>query len=84
MLNWFFQRKKDTQYAFELVNDYSTPKELIEAKESMFLISKNLASPMGANLTAFGNKKNAEEMLKMKGGKLFTCPELNNHFAKGK
>ena len=35
---------------------------------------------MGANLTAFGNKKNAEEMLKAKGGRLFTWYELNEHF----
>lgn len=76
--------QNDTQYVFELVNDYSAPKELIEAKQSTFLISENLSSPMGANLTAFGNKKNAEEMLMAKGGKLFSWTELNNHFKKGK
>lgn len=80
----YSKEKKDTQYAFELVNDYSSPKELIEAKQSTFLISENLSSPMGANLTAFGSKKNAEEMLKAKGGKLFTWSELNAHFKKEK
>ncbi len=78
----YSKEKKDTQFAFELVNDYSTPKELIDAKQSTFLISKNLSSPMGANLTAFGNKENAEEMLRAKGGKLFTWPELKSYFSK--
>lgn len=80
----YSKEKKDTQYAFELVNDYSSPKELIDAKQSTFLISKNLSSPMGANLTAFGNKQNAEEMLGAKGGKLFSWTELKTHFEKGK
>jgi copper chaperone NosL len=80
----YSKEKKDTQFAFELVNDYSTPKELIEAKQSTFLISENLSSPMGANLTAFGDKKNAEEMLSAKGGKLFSWSELNDHFNKQK
>ena len=80
----YSKEKEGTQFAFELVNDYSTPKELIDAKQSTFLISENLSSPMGANLTAFGNKKNAEEMLKAKGGKLFSWSELNNHFQKEK
>lgn len=80
----FSKEKKDTQFAFELVNDYSSPKKLIEAKQSTFLISENLSSPMGANLTAFGDKKNAEEMLATKGGKLFSWTELNEHFNKGK
>ena len=80
----YSKEKKDTQFAFELVNDYSAPKELIEAKQSTFLISENLSSPMGANLTAFGDKKNAEEMLSAKGGKLFSWSELNDHFNKQK
>lgn len=80
----YSKEKKDTKYSFELVNDYSSPKELIDASEGVFLISKNLSSPMGANLTAFGNKKNAEEMLKVKGGKLFTWPELKNHMSASK
>jgi copper chaperone NosL len=80
----YSKEKKDTQYAFELVNDYSSPKELIEAKQSIFLISKNLTSPMGANLTAFGNHENAKKMLGAKGGKLFNWSELNSHFDKQK
>ena len=78
----YSKENKETKYAFELVNDYSTPKELIDASQSIFLISEKLSSPMGANLTAFGNRKNAEEMLMAKGGKLFTWEELQSHLNK--
>lgn len=81
MIN-FSKEKKDMKYAFQLVNDYTKPKALVDAEKSYFLISEKLQSPMGANLTAFGNKKDAQEMLQAKGGKLYTWTNLLDHFEK--
>lgn len=45
-----------------LVTDFNSPNELINASGSSFLISKDLPSPMGAYITAFGNIKSANEI----------------------
>ena len=60
-------------------NFYEAPSEFISTDEATFLISENLPSPMGANLTAFKTKESAEKMLAEKGGKLYTWDELKDH-----
>ncbi len=72
----FMEQQSKTGYSFLLVNDYHAPKELIDAKTSYYLISKNLPSPMGAFLTAFNSKAAAEEMQKAKGGEVFDWGNL--------
>lgn len=42
--------------AFILVTDFLNPTKLIDVKETSFLISEEIKSPMGANLSAFKNK----------------------------
>lgn len=63
-----------------LVNDYETPKDLTDATKAVFLISKNLPSPMGANLTAFKKESTAKEVQIEKGGELFTWEEIRDKF----
>ena len=79
MIN-FSKKNSQNDFAFELVNIYSTPKQLVNASESYFLISKNLPSPMGGNLTAFKNKKEAKEMQIAKGGEIYNWKELQLYF----
>ena len=38
-----------------LVSDYSDSHKLIDAHVAHYLISEDISSPMGANLSAFGN-----------------------------
>ncbi len=57
-------------------NYYEAPTEFISVEEATFLISKNLPSPMGANLTAFKNKSNASAIQQEKDGKLYNWAEL--------
>ncbi len=64
-------KQKDTDFAFVLVNNYENPGELIDARNSYFLISKNIPSPMGAYLSAFSSRNNASQMQQQKGGKIF-------------
>lgn len=72
-----FMNEFDTsEIALYLSNNYSEPEELIDATQATFLISKNVPSPMGANLSAFKNKADAEKVLKEKGGDLYTWKSL--------
>ena len=64
------------QYAYMLVTDYQTPGNLVDASSAHYIISENLPSPMGANLTSFDDEKSAAEMLKSKGGKVYNFSEV--------
>jgi len=59
-----------------LSNNYTEPETLIDATKATFLISKNIPSPMGAFLSAFKNRIDAEKTQTEKGGTLYTWPEL--------
>ena len=75
----YINDEKELQLGNTYTNFYEAPTELITTQEATFLISKNLPSPMGANLTAFKNKANAEKLKAEKGGELFTWEELKTH-----
>lgn len=62
-----------------LSNDYLEPGTLIDARKATFLISKNIPSPMGAYLSAFKNKADAENMQAEKGGDLYSWEKLLMH-----
>jgi copper chaperone NosL len=78
MLN-YKQENENTDYAFELINDFNAPGKLIDASTSYYLISKDLPSPMGANLTAFLTEEAAIQMLNLKKGQVFSWRELQDH-----
>lgn len=61
-----------------LTNYYEAPTEFINIENATFLISENLPSPMGANLTAFKTQEAAEKVLSEKGGKLYDWSALKN------
>ncbi|RAJ15055.1 nitrous oxide reductase accessory protein NosL [Olleya aquimaris] len=62
-----------------LSNNYTEPEVLIDANKATFLISKNVPSPMGAFLSAFKNKVDAEKVQSEKGGTLYNWEELKLH-----
>lgn len=61
------------------VTDYPSGK-LTHAKTATYLISKDLPSPMGANLSAFSNMLDAKEMQVKKGGNIYSWKEINEKF----
>ena len=61
---------------FLLVTPYTDPNHLIDARTAVYLVSKQMPSPMGAYLTAFADRKVAEEFQSAKGGVLYTWEEL--------
>ncbi len=63
-----------------LVSDYSQPGELCDATSSSFLISSELPSPMGANLTAFKVNEDAVAVQEAKGGEIFTWSQMKEKF----
>jgi len=52
--------------------NFSNPGMLINVKESTVLYSKNLPSPMGANLTGFKNNEDANKFMDDSDGKILT------------
>lgn len=79
MLNYLKEIDKNDVATF-LVNDYQTPGELIEANIATYLISKNMPSPMGEYLSAFGVKENAQDAQEQHSGDLLTWSELQSKF----
>ena len=68
-----------SQIAFYLSNNFTEPEVLIDATKATFLISKNIPSPMGAFLSAFKNKADAEKAQSENDGTLYTWEELLEH-----
>jgi copper chaperone NosL len=58
------------------VVDAANPKKLIDAFKAVYLISEKFPSPMGADLSAFANKTDAEKFQKTYGGELKTWDDL--------
>jgi len=79
MIN-FMEEFDTSEIALYLSNDYASPETLINAEEATFLISKNIPSPMGAYLSAFKDKSEAEKVQVTKGGDLYNWTQLLAHF----
>jgi len=63
-----------------LVMDYNNPNTFLNAEEATFLVSKNVASPMGGYLSAFNSKEAAEELQKEKTGKVYSWNAVQQEF----
>lgn len=68
--------KKENSLAHILVTDYTKPEELINATEAVYLIDKQIKSPMGAYLSAYTSTNEA----KLNGGNLFNWEAIKMHF----
>jgi len=77
-----FENREEKDIALFLVTDYVTPKKLIDAKTATYLISEEIQSPMGANLSAFEFKEIATKYAKNDKDKIFNWAEIQNHFFK--
>jgi len=66
----------NTEYAYQLVCDFNTPGDLIDAHTAFYLISENLPSPMGAYLSAFSGQPQADSALAQFSGELHSWDEL--------
>lgn len=74
------KKRNENEIALFLITDYTIPGKLVDATQATYLISENLPSPMGANITGFENKYTAKQTQKEKQGTLLTWAELKNKF----
>jgi len=77
----FMKEFDRSQIKLFLSNDYLEPEVLIDATTATFLISENIPSPMGAYLSAFKTKAEAEKIQAQKEGKLYSWGALIAYFS---
>ena len=73
--------KNEADIAILLVANYGNPGGMIDATTAIFLISKEIKSPMGANLSAFSSSNIAEEVQQKHGGTIFSWETLEQKFS---
>jgi copper chaperone NosL len=66
--------------ALYLVSDFEQPGNLTDATRATFLVSKNIPSPMGGNLSAFKIADTGQAIKKVHGGTLYSWEELLNNY----
>ena len=72
-------RDTDEEYAHQLISDYSNPGELINAEQSIYLVSKNIPSPMGEFLSGFSSEDKAKLAMKKNGGILYNWKHIKEN-----
>jgi copper chaperone NosL len=79
MINFLDEFEDSSEIKLFLTNHFTEPEVLIDATKATFLISENVPSPMGAFLSAFKNKVDAEKIQAEKGGELYSWEKLLAH-----
>ncbi len=72
----------ETEIALYLTTDYNQPAKLMDATTATYLVSEQISSPMGANLSAFENEKNAQKAQEKFTGELYSWEEIQNYLKK--
>ena len=81
LINYLYYNEEEGLKAGHLlVTPYTLPDQLFDATRAIYLVSKEMPSPMGAYLTAFSEKHVAEKLQEEKGGDLYTWEELYHDF----
>ncbi|SRX55135.1 nitrous oxide reductase accessory protein NosL [Aequorivita sp. CIP111184] len=73
---------KDTEIALYLTADFNQPGQLMDATMATYLVSTQISSPMGANLSAFENETAAQNGKEKFTGELFSWEEIQDHLKK--
>lgn len=81
MIN-YIQGIEEDSIGLLLVTNYNEPESLIDAQTSTFIISEDMPSPMGANLSAVTSNEAANTLLENKTGKIYNWKELLQYFEK--
>lgn len=68
--------KNEEDLAILLVSDYGNPGKMIPAKTAAYLISKEIKSPMGANLSALSAYGEAQELQRDHTGEIYAWDTL--------
>lgn len=76
MLHYFRDSDNEVNTAIMLVANYKQPGEMINALNATYLISPNIQSPMGANLSAFNSEEEAATVRNQHDGDIYTWEHL--------
>ncbi|HLV93240.1 MAG TPA: nitrous oxide reductase accessory protein NosL [Aequorivita sp.] len=79
MVHSYQENMNDTEIALYLISDFKEPGQLIDATKATYLVSEKIQSPMGANLSGFKSKEEAERTKEEFSGKTFTWEEIQKH-----
>jgi len=69
----------DTEIALYLAADFNVPGQLMDATMATYLVSEQIQSPMGANLSAFENAEKAEKTKEEFTGTTYSWEEIQKH-----
>lgn len=69
----------DTPIALYLAADFNQPGQLMDATMATYLVSEQIQSPMGANLSAFENAEKAEKTKEEFTGTTYSWEEIQKH-----
>lgn len=73
--------KNEADLAYLLVADYGNPGQMIDANTATFLISTEIKSPMGANLSALSSSEKAKELRQKHSGEIYTWDSLKQQLS---
>jgi copper chaperone NosL len=76
LINYLGENPNIEEEGLLLVNTLDHPGKLIDATSASFLVSPNLPSPMGANLTAFSTATLAKEAKDNYDGTIYDWPSI--------
>ncbi len=71
-----YHNSVDDKFAINLVSDFASPGNFIDAQQAFYLQSEAIPSPMGMNLSAFAKESEAEEVMQNSGGELMSWLEV--------
>lgn len=74
------EEQNENDLAFILVADYGNPGQMINAGEAIYLISKGIKSPMGANLSAMASEQKAYALKSEYTGAIYSWDSLKAKF----
>ncbi len=81
MIN-YSKENKETDYQLYLINNFENQGTLINAKTATYLISPQISSPMGANLSAFISEEAAQQAKEKYEGELYNWKSINKKITK--
>lgn len=73
------QTNPSQKYKFILIADFNEPGKLIDAKQGFYLISENLPSPMGENLSGFSSKDTIDEHQSIYEGEIYSWSGIKSY-----
>lgn len=75
----YHQDNPEQEVGLWLISDFNNPGNLIDATSATYLVSEQISSPMGANLSGFNSEEAAVEAQNEYTGELFSWKNLQNY-----